>query len=107
MGGPDTGTGETSVKLFEVFNTAHRSLLVLASDKAEAIDVAYGANHLHFVWSRKDKNYPHAAELRSPANERKLAYHLDLIELAIGRRLRGVVRLDGECLYVGHELVRP
>ena len=97
--------GERSVKLFEVFNTAHRSLLVLATDRAESIEMAYRANHIHFIWNRKDISYPHVAEVHNPIIDPKLANHGDLIQVAIARRLRGTVNVDGGHLYVGNQIV--
>jgi hypothetical protein len=97
---------EDPVRLYEIYNSASRSLLVLATDRAEAIEMAYTPNHIHFMGDRKDKSYPHAAEVRNPANERRLAYHLALIQLAVARRLRGSVHIDGENLYVGDQLIR-
>ena len=94
------------VKLFSVFNTAHRNLMVLATSRDDAVQIAHGANHVHFIWDRKDKNYPNAAEVCDPHNDRQLAYHVDLLEAAIAQGLRGTVHLDGEHLYVGHCIVQ-
>ena len=98
-------TDGSPVRLFQVYNTAYRNLHVLAPDERTAIEIAYTANHIHRIWDRKDKSYPHAAEVRNPSNDPRLAYHADLIEIAISQRLRGSVHIDGEKLYVGSQLV--
>ena len=95
-----------SVKLFQVWNTSNKGLYVLAPDRKTAESVALTANHIHNVWPRKDPWGLHVAEVHGPAHERKLAYHLDLIQAAIEQRLQGTVHLNGADLYVGDQLVR-
>jgi hypothetical protein len=97
---------ERSVKLYDVYNTAHRSLLVLASDRLKAIEIAYAANHIHSIWNRKDKNYPHADEVRNLSSDCRLADSADSIRSAIAQRLQGTVHLESGRMFVGYELVR-
>lgn len=97
---------ESSVQLYEVYNTAHRSLLVLAPDKSTALDIAYNANHTHWILDRKDKSYPHVAEVREPLNQGKLANCGAAIQTAIAERLQGTVHLEGDHVCVGYQIVR-
>ena len=97
---------DASVKLFQVWNTSNKGLYVLAPDRKTAESIALTANHIHNVWPRKDPWGLHVAEVHDPANERGLAYHLDLVQAAIKQGLRGSVHLDGEYLRVGDQLIR-
>lgn len=92
------------VKLFEVYNTAHNGLLVLAVDRSTALDIAYAANHIHFIWSRKDKSYPHVAEVRDPSSHRKLADCAGSVQSAIVQCVQGTVHSEGDHVCIGYEV---
>ena len=95
------------VRLYEVYNTAHRSLPVLALDERAATEIAYAANHVHNLgFFRKDRNYPHVAEVKRPLRG-KFAECSQAIQEAIARRLQGTVRLNGGGITVGNELIEP
>jgi hypothetical protein len=95
---------QTPLKLYQIYNTSHRSLLVLASDARNATDTAYAANHLHYMWQRKDRSYPNVSEVKAPYDD-KLAACWKAIEVAISKRLTGVVHLDDGYIRVGGEKV--
>ena len=93
------------VRLFEVYNTAHRSLLVLAPDRSSAIEIAHSANHIHWIWNRKDISYPHAAEVRDPLRHEDLADCVEPIQAAIAQRLQGTVHREGDHVCVGYQVL--
>ena len=101
----ETAAEENSVKLFEVYNTAHRSLLVLAADRATALKIAYNANHIHFISGRKDRAYPHVAEVRTPSTYRELANCGASLDAAIAQRMQGTLHPEGDYVCVGYHEV--
>ena len=96
---------DRSVKLYEIYNTAHQSLLVLAPDRDTALKIAHTANHVHWVWPRKDTSYPHVAELHDPFSRGRFADSRDSITIAIDRRLQGTVHFNDERVFVGEEAI--
>ncbi|OWR01421.1 hypothetical protein [Sphingopyxis witflariensis] len=94
-----------TVKLFAVYNTSHNSLYVLAPDLKAAMSIAHSANHIHGVFDRKDRTYPHGQEVRAPFGE-QMAASWGLVELAIERRLQGTVHFDGAEVWVGKEVIK-
>jgi hypothetical protein len=94
-----------SVKLFKVYNTAHRSLLVLARDEKEAMSVAYTANHIYSPYPKTAESYSRMAyEVRCPTSEVPQS-HWPLVQLAIERRLQGTVHIEDRHLAVGYEVI--
>jgi len=96
---------DSSVRLYEIYNTAHNSLLVLAIDRSTALKIAYSANHILSVWDRKDRSYPHISEVKVPSSHRKIADRAPAIELAISQRLQGTVHFEGGGLRIGSQVV--
>lgn len=96
---------DQTVKLFSVYNTSHNSLYVLAPDLKVAMSIAHSANHIHGIFDRKDRSYPHGQEVRAPFGEEMKALW-GLVELAITRRLQGTVHFDGGQVCVGKEVIK-
>ena len=71
-----------SIKLFEVFNTSHKTIYVLARDDRTAMSVAHCANHVYSPNVKYADNYSRAAyEISQPSEE--LSGCWDLIQQAI------------------------
>ena len=60
-----------SVKLYEVYNTSHNSLLVLACNESTAMSIAYTANHIYSPYVKIAENYTRKThEVRDPVAEK-------------------------------------
>lgn len=94
-----------AAKLWAAYNSNHNSLYVLAPDRSTALEIAYGANHIHRMWDRKDKSYPHAEEIEKPWG-RDLEDHWNLIEVAMMRGEQGTVHFDDGQLLIGNKTFR-
>ena len=95
---------DCSVRLFQVYNTAHKPLDVLARDEARAMSVAWTANHVYDLEMKHADNYSrYAYEVRSP--NARLANHWSHIQEAIAQRLEGTVHLEDDSISVGDQLV--
>jgi hypothetical protein len=96
---------DSPVSLFVVFNTAHRSLYVLARDWRIAMSVAYTANHVYDPTPKIADTYGrHVDEVKSPHSS-ELEHHWRAIEAAIARRLEGTVHFSNGHVSVGHESI--
>jgi len=94
---------DCSVSLFAVYNTAHRSLYVLARDWRTAMSVAYTANHVYDPSPKMAETYGrHVEEVKGPYSSELLA-HWKSIEQAIARRVEGTVHFEGDHISVGTE----
>ncbi len=101
------GPSESSVALYKIFNTSHRSLLVLAANKNAAKEIAYAASHIHYLgFLRKDRCYPDVSEIREPF-DCQLADCAAAIRKAIDRRIEGTVHLHDGYVTVGQEVIEP
>ena len=93
-----------AVRLFSVYNTSHKELLVLARNAETALSIAGTANHVYGLGSsRKDSNYPHAAEIRTPFG--RLIGYWTCIQHAVSRRLEGTLHLQDGLVAVGDEVI--
>jgi hypothetical protein len=97
---------DQEVKLYVIYNTVHRSLYVLAPDRAAALEIDHTANHIHSpTWSflRKDKCYPYAEEIKG-AIHGQISDNWSSIEQAIEQRAVGTLHfVDGQFL-IGDEV---
>jgi hypothetical protein len=96
---------DRSVKLFEVYNTSHNSLYVLAPDEVTAMSIACSANHVYSPAAKiADNSSRFAYEVRG-AMPVKLRAHQDSVRLAIAQRLQGTVHVENGQVTVGHEVI--
>lgn len=94
------------VKLFGVYNTSHKEMLVLARDFREALKIAGSANHFYALGSvRKDFNYPRAEEIRGPFGY--LSSYWNLIQEAASNRIEGTVHLENGSVTIGYQEIKP
>ena len=88
--------------LFEVFNTSHRPLLVLAKDRDLALNIAWTAEHIRHTDTGLTSEGRDAHQMK-PATYHQFERQL---EAAVAQRLPGTVRVDGEDVFVGHTKVQ-
>ena len=93
-----------SVKLFSVFNTSQKQLLVLARDRSTAISISQQANHIHNIVFRKDGCYPNVEEMR-PSLTGINVTHREALQRAIIQRLEGTVHFIDEHLAIGTDII--
>ena len=85
------------VGLYEVFNTSHRSLLVMAKDRDSALNIAWAACHIRHtdngLLSEGRSVHEARAKFYAPICER--------LQRAISRGLQGTVSVINDVVYVG------
>ncbi len=96
---------DRSVKLYEIYNTSHNSLYVLAPDEVTAMSIACSANHVYSPASKIADNYSRLAYEVRGAMPAKLRAHQDSVKLAIAQRLQGTIHVENDQIMVGHEVI--
>ena len=99
-------TEDRTVKLFEVFNTSHNRLYVLAPDRRTAMLIAHTANHVYDPSEKIALDYSRTVNEVKSACQSELLEHWKCIQKAIARRLQGTIHFDEGRLSIGDEIVR-
>ena len=103
LGALDSG----SVSLYEVYNTSHRSLLVLAKDHETARSIAWSAAHIYHTDNGLNSEDRNVYEVRSRPSHGTLHDHWTTLQAAISQRLQGTVQLADGRVIVGNTEVNP
>ena len=90
------------VKLFNVSNTSHKSLLVLALDEQEAMRIAQSANHVHGTQTIHALGYDRMCNLASPWDLRANERFVPLIEQAIADKRRVTIEFGDDGVWIGN-----
>jgi hypothetical protein len=90
------------VRLFTVFNTSHNSLLVLASDEQEAMQIAQSGNHVHGTRTIQALNYDRMCHLASSWDLRANEWAVPLVEQAIADKKKVTIEFDKDGVWVGN-----
>jgi len=101
-GRPEDGS---EVRLFQVYNTSHNKLYVLARDAKAAMSVAYSANHIYSPSVQYTPSTSRAAyEVKHPLGE-ELTASWDAIQEAIAHGAEGTVHFERGKILIGNEVV--
>ena len=94
--------GPTS--LFVVYNTAHKSLYVLAKDQEEARSIAWSACHIRYTDNGLNGE-GRGVHLLGFGLSFELAPHWDVIQKTAAKGGRGTVTLENDVVFIGHTAV--
>ena len=94
-----------SVKVYLVYNTANKSIYVLARDKTTAMLIAQAANHIYNAEVIHADNYGRDCNEVTSRHPGELKNYWDSVERAVASRVEGTLHIENGKIAVGYEVV--
>ena len=92
-------------RLYSVFNTSHRSLLVMAESSEAALSLAWTAGHIRHTDNGLKSEGRDAHEVYSPPQAGPLHDHWSVVQDAASKGFSGAVEFAEERISIGNKVI--